>query len=73
MGDTGKGCGAICRGRVSVIGTALSGIDGDNLTAASTDQEDPVETLSEDLQEFHIWERRVKETRGGRYIINIIM
>lgn len=56
-----KAVGAVRRGRVSVVGTALSGIDGDNLPAASTDQEDPVKTLSEDLQEFHVWERRVKE------------
>lgn len=45
--------------------TALSGIDGDDLTAASTDQEDPVESLSEDFQEFHVLERWVKETKGG--------
>lgn len=70
--DAGKGCGAVRWGGVSVIETALSGIDGDNLAATSTDQEDPVETLSEDLQEFHVWERRVKETRGGRYTVSVI-
>lgn len=72
-GDAGEGCGAVRRGGVLVIGTALSGINGDNLTATPTDQEDPVETLSEDLQKLHVWERRVKDSRGGRYIINIIM
>lgn len=56
-----------------MVGTALSGIDSDNLTTASTDQEDPVETLSEDLQEFHVYDRRVKENRGGRNTINIII
>lgn len=50
-------------------GTALSGVDGDNLAAASADQEDPVETLSEDLKELHVWERRVKETRGSKFNI----
>lgn len=48
-------------------GTALSGVDSDNLTAASADQEDPVEPLSEDLEELHVWERRVKETGGGKF------
>lgn len=63
-GDAGKGRGAVRRGRgVGHRRTALSGIDGDNLTATPTDQEDPVETLSEDLQEFHVWETRVKETQ----------
>lgn len=41
---------------------ALSGVDSDDLAAASADQEDPVETLGEDLEELHVWERRVKET-----------
>lgn len=47
-------------------GTALSGVDSDNLSAASADQEDPVETLSEDLEELHVWERKVKETTGRK-------
>lgn len=53
--DAGKT--VVRQGEESLIETALSGIDGDHLTAASTDQEDPVESLSEDLQEFHVWER----------------
>lgn len=78
-GDAGEGRGAVRRGReVGHRGTALSGIDGDNLTAAPTDQEDPVETLSEDLQEFHVWEMRVKETQEAdtsaqRYQMQIIL
>lgn len=36
-------------------GAAPSGVDGDDLAAASADQEDTVETLCEDLQELHIW------------------
>lgn len=35
-------------------GAALSGVDGDDLAAASADQEDPVETLGEDLEELHV-------------------
>ncbi len=63
-GDIGRGWGRGEEGVVTGEGTALSGVDGDNLAAASADQEDPVETLSEDLKELHVWERRVKETRG---------
>ena len=37
-------------------GTTLSRVDGDDLTPAAADQEDPVEALCEDLQEFHVWE-----------------
>lgn len=48
-------------------GSALSGVDSDNLAAASADQEDPVETLGEDLEELHVWERRVKETCRAFY------
>lgn len=47
-------------------GAALSGVDGDDLAAASADQEDPVETLSENLEELHVWEERVKETSGTK-------
>lgn len=36
-------------------GVGPSGVDGDDLAAASADQEDPVETLREDLQELHVW------------------
>lgn len=68
-----RGVGRCVGGGESGIGTAPSGIDGDDLTAAPTDQEDPVQTLSEDLQEFHVWERSVKETIGGRYFINIFI
>lgn len=50
-------------------GTAFSGVDCDNLAAASADQEDPVETISEDLEELHVWKRRVKGTRGSKYNI----
>lgn len=56
-------------GDVSAMETALSGIDGDDLTATSTDQKNPVESLSEDFQEFHVLEKWVKETKGG--ILNI--
>ena len=37
-------------------GTTLSRVDGDDLAPATTDQEDPVEALCEDLQELHVWE-----------------
>jgi len=30
------------------------GVDGDDLTAAAPNQEDPVQTLQEDLQELHV-------------------
>lgn len=33
-----------------------SGVDGDDLTAPSTHQQDPVETLGEHLQELHVCE-----------------
>lgn len=36
------------------VGAALSRVDGDDLTAASTNQEDPIEALSEDLKELHV-------------------
>lgn len=48
-------------------GAAFSRVDSDNLPAASADQEDPVETLSKDFKELHVWERMVKETRSGDY------
>lgn len=48
-------------------GLGLSGVDGDDLTATPADQEDPVETLSEDLKELHVWERRVKETGASKF------
>lgn len=46
-----------------VVGGGLhfSGVDGDDLAAASADEKDPVETISENLKELHVWERRVKE------------
>ena len=44
-------------------GAAFSGVDGDDLAAASADQEDPVETVSEDLEELHVLKRSVKEKR----------
>lgn len=37
------------------VETAISGVDGDDLAATSTDQEDPVEALGEDLEELHVW------------------
>lgn len=36
-------------------GADPSGVDGDDLAAASADQQDPVEALCEDLQELHVW------------------
>lgn len=66
-GDTETGAKEGWMGRCLRKGTALSGVDSDNLTAASADQEDPVEPLSEDLEELHVWERRVKETGGSKF------
>lgn len=33
---------------------SLSGVNGDHLTSTTTHKEDPIETLCQDLQEFHI-------------------
>lgn len=76
MGDTGTGVREgwwWWGGSVIEKGTAVSGVDGDDLAAASADQEDPVETISEDLKELHVWERRVKETRGNLISIKNIL
>jgi len=35
-------------------GAAPSGVDGDDLAAASADQEDPGEAVGEDLEELHV-------------------
>lgn len=37
-----------------------SGVDGNDLTASSTHEEDPVETFSQDLKEFHVCMSEVK-------------
>lgn len=36
-------------------------VDGDHLPAAAPDQEDPVQPLSQDLEELHVWGHRVKD------------
>lgn len=42
--------------------SALSRVDGDDLTTATANQENPVETFSQDLKELHVWEgAKVKE------------
>ena len=46
----GSGDEGVRRGERS----ALSRVDGDDLATATTNQEDPVETLSQDLQELHV-------------------
>lgn len=42
-------------GRVLEKGADPSGVYGDDLAAATADQQDPVKTLCEDLQELHVW------------------
>lgn len=36
------------------------GVDGDHLPAAAPDQKHPVEPLGQDLEELHIWGRRLR-------------
>lgn len=61
-GRRGEGSGAAGRARSGRSGRSWpSGVDGDDLSAATADQHHPVQLLSEDLQEFHVLEL-VKET-----------
>lgn len=50
-----KGRGESWGEEVGGVGADVSGVDGDDLPAASAYQEDPVQTLSEDFQELHVW------------------
>lgn len=40
---------------MKVLGGFL-GVDGDDFTATASNQEDPIQTLEENLQELHVWE-----------------
>lgn len=40
---------------MKVLGGFL-GVDGDDFTATTSNQEDPIQTLEENLQELHVWE-----------------
>lgn len=54
-GGRGEGSGAAGRARSGPGGRSwLSGVDGDDLTAAAADQHHPVQVLREDLEELHV-------------------
>lgn len=54
-GRRGEGSGAAGRARSGRSGRSWpSGVDGDDLSAATADQHYPVQLLGEDLQEFHV-------------------
>lgn len=50
----GKHCGHRGWKMAAPVPLGASGIDGDHLPAAAPHQENPVETLSQDLKKFHI-------------------
>lgn len=61
-GRRGEGSGAAGRARSGRSARSWpSGVDGDDLSAATADQHHPVQLLGEDLQEFHVC-ALVKET-----------
>lgn len=39
------------------------GVNGDDFTAAASNQEDPVQALHENLQELHVWEGKSQEDK----------
>lgn len=43
----------------------VSGVDSDHLPAAAPDQEDPVESFGQDLQELHVWAPELRTQLGA--------
>lgn len=65
----------VCRvGRKRFFKTFSLRVNGDNFTATTSHQQDPVQTLHENLQELHVWEdssQGVKQTKPSTLISTV--
>lgn len=47
---------------------SFSGVDGDDLSAAAAHQHDPIQVLSQHLQELHVWGKQLRSSREAHLL-----